>query len=75
MACNTACYSCYGSNSNECYSCTSASGTYFYEEENSCLDNCPVGYYEDTTISGTETYYVCTTCTTGCSSCTDADTC
>lgn len=67
MDCNSACYSCFGPNSNQCTRCNV--GSFFYKIDNACVQECPIGFYEEATNQGGEDYFNCVACKTGCSSC------
>ncbi|XP_058257113.1 proprotein convertase subtilisin/kexin type 6 isoform X1 [Hemibagrus wyckioides] len=66
--CHRGCEKCVGRGSNECRSCRR--GLYFYTEETLCVENCPVGYFND------EVQRHCLKCHENCVKCLqDSDRC
>jgi proprotein convertase subtilisin/kexin type 5 len=43
--CDISCTSCIGKESTDCNSC--ATGKFYNELTKKCVDNCPIGYYND----------------------------
>lgn len=64
--CSAACETCYGKNSNQCYTCT---GNYYYTNATTtCSLTCDVGYFKGANN-------ICEQCNSTCETCTAADTC
>jgi hypothetical protein len=63
-ACTSPCNECHISGTN----CTSCTGIYYYAN-NTCLSDCGLRFYEDTTTQ------TCESCPSNCLNCTDSNTC
>ena len=63
QACNYACAACFGLASNQCSACKT--GFFLQPSSTTCADECPSGYWKDTTN------HICAPCNAACTTCLD----